>query len=102
MMQKAEFPGDQYASMLVAVSIAPSGKVPLHTHPGIEMSYLMDGDAELYVEGSPDRHVTAGDSFQIPAGVPHRIDNLNPDKPLKLVTTYVVEKDKPLVTLVQK
>jgi quercetin dioxygenase-like cupin family protein len=101
-MQKAEFPGDTYASMIVAVSVIPAGKVPLHTHPGIEMTYLMDGDATLSIDGSPDRHVTSGDSFQIPAGVPHKIENLSPDKPLKLITTYVVEKDKPLVTFVQR
>lgn len=101
-MQKAEFPGDKYASMMVSVDIVPGGKVPLHTHPGIEMSYVVAGDGELSVEGQPDKRVKTGDSFQVPAGAPHSFVNLNSDKPEKLIVTYVVEKDKPLTTMAQK
>ena len=42
--------------------------------------------------------VKAGDSFQVPTETPHNAKV--GDKPLKLVVTYTVEKDKPLATVV--
>lgn len=101
-LQKSDFPSDKYTSMLVMVEIAPGAKVPFHTHPGIEFAYVVDGDGSLSVEGQPDRHVKTGDSSQVPAVAPHSFTNLSADKPVKLVVTYVVEKDKPLTTIVQK
>ncbi|GAC1518943.1 MAG: cupin domain-containing protein [Vulcanimicrobiaceae bacterium] len=100
-LQKIDYPGETNASMLVAVEIAPGVKVPLHTHPGIEMSYVLEGDGVFSVEGQPDRHVKAGDSFQVPPGKPHSFVNAASDKAVKLVLTYVVDKDKPLVTPVK-
>ena len=40
----------------------------------------------------------AGEGFQVPPVVPHSFKN--GAEPTKLAITYVVEKDKPLVTLV--
>ena len=40
--------------------------------------------------------MAAGDGFQIQAGVPH--GGKNGDKPVTLVSVYVVEKGKPLAT----
>jgi quercetin dioxygenase-like cupin family protein len=48
------------------------------------------------VQGQPARQVKAGEGFQVPAEVPH--GGRNGDKPVKLVVTYVVEKDKPLAS----
>jgi hypothetical protein len=41
--------------------------------------------------------VMAGDSYQVPTEVPHSAKV--GDRPIKLVITYTVEKDKPLTTL---
>ena len=56
------------------------------------------GEADLLVQCQPDRRIKATDGFQVPPETPHSVRN--GDKPLKLAVTYVVEKDKPLVTLV--
>lgn len=101
-LQTADFPGDKYASKLVMVDIAPGAKVPSHTHPGMEFAYVIDGDGTLSVEGQPDKHLKTGDSSQVPAMAPHSFTNLRSDKPVKLVVTYIVEKDKPLATMLQK
>jgi hypothetical protein len=37
-----------------------------------------------------------GDWFQVPAGVPQSVQN--GDRPSRALATYVVEKEKPLVT----
>lgn len=93
-LQKTEFPGDKYVTILVGVEIEPGFTVARHTHPGVESAYLMDGELALFVKGAPDRKVKAGEGFQIPPEVPHGAKN--GDKPSKLAVTYVVEKGKPL------
>ncbi len=95
-LQKTEFPGDKYVTILVAVEIEPGFTVARHTHPGVESAYLMDGELALFVKGAPDRKVKAGEGFQIPPEVPHGAKN--GDKPSKLAVTYVVEKGKPLAS----
>jgi quercetin dioxygenase-like cupin family protein len=96
-LQKAEFPGDQWVTQTMLVEIAAGGMAPRHTHPGIEVTYVMEGEGDLLVDGQPDRHLKAGDSFQVPAGVVHAARNTG-SVPEKLLVTYVVEKGKPLAT----
>jgi quercetin dioxygenase-like cupin family protein len=74
----------------------PNLRVPRHTHPGIESSYVLSGSLILSVRGEPDRLVKAGDSFLIPAGVPHG-GRIGPDG-LRSLGTFIVEKDKPLLS----
>jgi quercetin dioxygenase-like cupin family protein len=73
--------------------------VPRHTHPGVESAYCLDGSAELSIKGQPDRTIKAGDSFQVPTETVHSAKV--GDKPVKIVVTYTVEKDKPLATVAE-
>jgi quercetin dioxygenase-like cupin family protein len=57
----------------------------------------MEGEADVMIEGQPVRHVKAGDSWQIAAGVPHDA-KVSGDKPLKVLAVYVVDKSKPLAS----
>ena len=84
-------------AVVARVEVAPGARAGRHTHPGDEISYVIEGQAELLVDGQPARIVKAGESFVIPAGVVH--DAHNPGtEPIKLVGVYVVEKGKPLAT----
>jgi quercetin dioxygenase-like cupin family protein len=84
-------------AVIARVEIAPGAKAGRHTHPGDEISYVMDGELELMVEGKETRIVKAGEAFVIPAGVKH--DARNPGSiPTKLLGIYVVEKGQPLAT----
>ncbi len=94
-LQKVEFP-DGYVSISGIAEIPAGGTAGRHTHPGVELGYLMEGEGELLMEGQPPRHIKAGDSWAIPAGVPH--DAKAGDKPLKVLAVYVVDKSKPLAT----
>lgn len=68
-----------------------------HSHPGDEISYVLEGEGELLIEGEDPRRLKAGDSFVIPAGTIH--DAVNTGKgAMKLVGVYVVDKGKPLAT----
>ena len=81
-------------AVVARVEVAPGGKAGRHTHPGDEISYVMEGEATLLVDGQPPRKVKAGESFVIPAGVVHDAHN-NANVPIKLVGVYIVEKGKP-------
>jgi len=96
-LHTADFP-DAFQTIQAYVVIAPGAKAAAHTHPGVELGYVLDGEADLYVQGQPKQHVKAGDSFMNPAGVPHGAINTSATKPLKIVSVYVVDKTKPLAT----
>jgi len=84
-------------AVIARVELAPGVAAGRHTHPGDEISYVVDGEGDILMEGKPTRHVKAGDGFVIPGGVIHDAKNTG-SAPLKLVGVYVVEKDKPLAT----
>jgi quercetin dioxygenase-like cupin family protein len=77
--------------------VEPGAKAGRHTHPGDEISYVIEGTAQLLIDGQAPRTVKAGESFIIPAGVVHDAHN-DSDAPIKLVGVYVVEKGKPLAS----
>ena len=59
-LQKAEFP-DGYVTVSGLAEIPAGGSAGRHTHPGVAMGYLLEGEANLIVEGRPDQHLKAGD-----------------------------------------
>ena len=84
-------------AVIARVEIAPDARAGRHTHPGDEISYVLEGEGEILVDGQPARKVKPGDGFVIPAGAKHDAHNTG-SVPLKLVGVYVVEKGKPLAT----
>ncbi len=95
-LQRTDGPGDGYVTILVRIDIAPGVTAAWHTHPGVESAYFLQGNATLSVKGQPDRQVKGGDGAVIPANTPHKVQN--GDAVTQVVSTYVVEKDKPLLT----
>jgi quercetin dioxygenase-like cupin family protein len=87
-------------AVIARVEIAPGARAGRHTHPGDEISYVLEGEGEILVEGQPARKIKAGDGFVVPAGAIHDAHNTGP-APLRLVGVYVVEKGKPLATPAQ-
>ncbi|MCY1162782.1 MULTISPECIES: cupin domain-containing protein [Polaromonas] len=97
MVGKADVSVPGREAVVARVEVAPGAKAGRHTHPGDEISYVMEGEATLLVDGQPPKQVKAGESFVVPAGVVHDAHN-NGSSPIKLVGVYVVEKGKPLAT----
>src|SRR5262249_55587710 len=95
-LQKVEFP-EGFVSVSGIAEVPAGGAAGRHTHPGVELGYILEGEADLIVEGQPDRHLKAGDSYQIPLGVVHDA-KVSGDKPLKVLSVYVVDKTKPLAS----
>jgi quercetin dioxygenase-like cupin family protein len=94
-LQKSEFP-DKMTTVMVQIDIAPNATVPRHTHPGVEVIYVAEGAMDLAHDGQPVQHLKAGESGINPPGVIHSV-TAGP-RGVKLVSTYVVEKDTPMAT----
>jgi quercetin dioxygenase-like cupin family protein len=88
-------PGQQ--AVVVRGEIDGGVSAPRHTHPGDEISYVMEGEVELLIDGEPPRLVKAGEAFVVPAGKVHGARNPG-SAPLRFLGVYVVDKSKPLAT----
>jgi quercetin dioxygenase-like cupin family protein len=78
----------------------PGGAIGRHTHPGEELSIVLEGALLLEVDGQPAKTIKAGESFFIPAGVVHAGKNAGSGKAV-VFATYIVEKGKPVATLIK-
>ena len=72
-----------------------------HTHPGEEFGYILEGTLEFEVAGKPNARLKAGETFFIPPETIHAAKNVG-SAPAKVLATYVVEKGKPLSTMVKE
>lgn len=79
------------------VEIAPGARAGRHTHPGDEITYVMEGEGELLIDGQPAHKFKAGEGFVVSAGLKHDAHNTG-TQPLKLAAIYVVEKGQPIAT----
>ena len=83
----------------VRVDLDPGYSFPKHTHPGEEIIYVIEGTFEYEIDGKISR-VKAGDVLFVPAGAIHSAKNIGKENGAELAT-YIVEKGKPLLTLVK-
>ncbi len=93
-LQTVDFPPG-YTVVSAIAEIAPGACAGRHTDPGVESTYVMEGEIVLKVAGEPDKTYKAGESFQIPPGTPHDACTV-PGQPFKVLGTYIIEKGKPL------
>ncbi len=97
LLSRIDGPMPGYETIVMEVTIEPGATVARHTHPGIESSYVMEGELELPIQGQPTRTVKTGDAFQVPPQTPHAGGKPGTVKS-KLLVNYVVEKGKPLAS----
>src|SRR5215469_15078205 len=93
--QDLSIPGRE--AVVARVELAPGTFAGRHTHTGEEISYVMDGEMDVLIEGRAPQHFKAGESFVIPAGAIHDAHNTG-SSTLRLIGVYLVEKGKPLAT----
>jgi quercetin dioxygenase-like cupin family protein len=84
----------------VRVDFDPGYVAPRHTHFGEEIIYVLEGTLVYEVQGRPPATYKAGDVLLVPAGAIHSVKNVGSGNGAELAT-YVVEKGKPLITLVK-
>jgi len=95
-MQTTEFP-EGYQTVTATATIAPGACAGRHIHPGLETSYMLEGEITVKVEGKPDQKFKAGDSFQIPIAAKHDACNAG-SAPAKVMAIYIIERGKPIAS----
>jgi quercetin dioxygenase-like cupin family protein len=99
-LQRHDLSAPGREAVQVRVDIDPGAAFGRHTHPGEEIIYVLAGSIEYQVEGKPPVTLKPGDVLFIPAGTIHAAKNVGSVTASELAT-YIVEKDKPLLTLVK-
>lgn len=87
-------------AVLARAEFQVGAAAPKHTHPGEEMGYVLEGEVLLEIEGKPALKLKAGDTFFLAAGQVHAAKNVGKTA-AAIVSTYIIEKDKPLATPVK-
>jgi quercetin dioxygenase-like cupin family protein len=80
--------------VVMGVAEIPAGASSgMHTHPGIEVGYILEGTLVLHHEGREPETLSVGDSFHNDA--PHDAINAS-DRPVRILAVWIVEKGKPM------
>jgi quercetin dioxygenase-like cupin family protein len=82
--------------ILALTDIAPGMVAARHTHPGVEISYVLAGEGDFVIEGKGKMHVKAGGNFRLESGVKHSV--LNGAGPMKILAVYTIPKGAQLAT----
>jgi quercetin dioxygenase-like cupin family protein len=96
-LSQTDGPTAGYVTLVVDIEIEPGVMIGRHTHPGIESAYMLDGGFDLPIEGQPTVAFKPGMGVVVPANTPHA-GGKNGDKKTHIVSTYIVEKGKPLAS----
>ena len=82
------------------VEISPEAKAFRHKHPGEEIIYVLEGTLEYNIDGVGARTYHAGEALMVPPETVHAVRNVGTGNAAELAT-YVVEKGKPFLVLVE-
>lgn len=65
---------------------APGYVAPMHWHPYTELLFIIDGEAEVWLQGGEDKphFLKAGDCVALPPDIPHSFRTVG-DKPMRLL-----------------
>jgi quercetin dioxygenase-like cupin family protein len=99
-LQRHDLSAPGREAVQVRVDLAPGVAFGKHTHPGEEIIYVLAGTLEYQLEDKPPVTLKAGDVLFIPTGTVHSAKNVGSGTGSELAT-YIVEKGKPLLTLVK-
>ena len=95
-LQRADIPGTNLELIYAVVEIAPSFKAGRHSHPGVVMGQVVEGEFWVAPDGEPENVLKAGQTLTLPNRAIHNEGAT--DKGTKINVVYVVEKGQPLVS----
>ena len=81
------------------VEVGPEAPPIRHKHPGEEIIYVLEGSLEYNIDGREPRTYEAGEALLVPAETVHSVRNVGDGNAAELAT-YVVEKGKPFLVVV--
>jgi quercetin dioxygenase-like cupin family protein len=95
-LQQTDQPGSNYTVVMAVTEIAAGMTAARHTHPGVEISYLLEGECDFIIEGIGKKHIKAGESFRLESGVKHSV--VNGPGTTKVLAVYIIPKGAALAT----
>src|SRR3954466_6075562 len=89
-LERFDVPQGDYETVIMLVEVPPQVNTGLHTHPGFDAAYLIEGDLTVLVQGQPSKPIRPGESWRVAPGVIHEVKA--GDRAAKVVAIYVVER----------
>ncbi len=97
-MQRIDVPaGAAHETVIGTVEVPPGGATGRHSHFGVEMIIMIEGELDVLIDGEAPKRLKAGESLVIPTGKVHDARTVSSGT-AKAAVTWVVEKDKPMAT----
>ncbi|KUF18690.1 MULTISPECIES: cupin domain-containing protein [Streptomyces] len=97
LLQEHPSPAKGWKAVQTLVQIPRHKESGRHSHPGIEVGYIIRGDVLMEFDDRPPLRLRTGDPFFIPTGAIHNARNVGRVTTMML-STYTVDETKPLVT----
>ncbi len=97
LLQEHPSPAEGWEAVQTLVRIPRHKESGRHSHPGIEVGYIVEGEVLMVFDDRPPLRLSTGDPFFIPNSVIHNARNVGKVTTMML-STYVVDETKPLVT----
>ncbi|MFE9835267.1 cupin domain-containing protein [Streptomyces sp. NPDC005551] len=98
LLQENPSPAQGWKTVQTLVEIPRRRESGRHSHPGVEVGYIVRGDVSMEFDDGTTRRLRTGDPFFIPSGTIHNARNIGTVTTMML-STYVVDETKPLVTV---
>src|SRR5205814_8615677 len=67
-LERFDVPDSNYETIMMLVEMAPRFNPGLHTHPGFDSAYLLEGSLTVIERGKPDKGTQAHQSWRVPPG----------------------------------
>ena len=96
-LQRSDLPEAVSEGVMGIAEFPPGMALGRHSHPGVEIGYVLSGELLLSVDGKEPLKLKAGDSYTVPAGVVHDAAKAGAGV-TKALASWMVEKGKPLAT----
>ena len=88
-----------YEVLVSRVTLPPHFTLPKHWHPGVEISFLLEGSAVLWQEGETEIAAKQGDVLEVPPKKVHSASTS--DEGATVLVVRIHEKGKPERVLVE-
>jgi quercetin dioxygenase-like cupin family protein len=95
-LTKGDLTGKNMDIVVGIVEVPPGASGVLHTHPGEEAYYVIDGATGEAPDGKPVKFEASTAAIN-PRGFPHGAFKITGDKTLKLLTVHIVDKGEPMM-----
>ncbi|MDL5206071.1 cupin domain-containing protein [Streptomyces sp. ALI-76-A] len=97
LLQDNPSPAKGWKTVQTLVEIPRRKESGRHSHPGVEVGYIVRGDVSMEFDDGTTLRLRTGDPFFIPSDTIHNARNIGRTTTMML-STYVVDETKPLVT----